>query len=85
MCSQCKCIDDDNRKTQEKFECVSCGYKNNADVNAALNIRNRVVETVFLYLLKQDEHLKTYSPHKLKRGEIKKFFDSSFPVKELSS
>lgn len=85
MCSQCKCIDDDNRKTQEEFECVSCGYKNNADVNAALNIRNRVVETVFLYLLKQDEHLKTYSPHKLKRGEIKKFFDSLFPVKKLSS
>ena len=85
MCSQCKCIDDDNRKTQEEFECVSCGYKNNADVNAALNIRNRVVETVFLYLLKQDEHLKTYSPQKFKRGEIKKFFDSLLPVKKLSS
>ncbi|OLR63271.1 hypothetical protein BHF69_05350 [Anaerostipes sp. 992a] len=37
-CSQCGCIHKDNRKTQESFQCVECGYKDNADHNAALNI-----------------------------------------------
>lgn len=29
-----------NRKTQEHFKCAKCGYENNADLNAALNITN---------------------------------------------
>lgn len=37
-CSNCGCIEKDNRKTQAKFKCVSCGYEINADVNAANNI-----------------------------------------------
>jgi hypothetical protein len=28
----------ENRKTQSKFECVECGYAENADLNAAINI-----------------------------------------------
>ena len=35
---QCGCIDKDNRKTQAKFQCVSCGHSGNADINVALNI-----------------------------------------------
>ena len=38
MCHRCGHIDKDNRKTQAKFICVSCGHSDNADVNAALNI-----------------------------------------------
>lgn len=30
----------ENRKTQEHFKCVKCGYENNADLNAAFNIAN---------------------------------------------
>lgn len=37
-CSNCGHIDKDNRKTQEDFECVSCGHKDFADYNAAKNI-----------------------------------------------
>lgn len=40
-CSCCGHVDKENRKTQAKFECVSCGYKDNADKNAAKNILNR--------------------------------------------
>lgn len=29
---------ENDRKTQENFKCVECGYKDNADHNAALNI-----------------------------------------------
>jgi len=37
-CSSCKNIDKNNRKTQSKFCCISCGYTENADINAAKNI-----------------------------------------------
>lgn len=37
-CSECGHIADENRKNQAKFECVSCGFKANADFNAARNI-----------------------------------------------
>lgn len=37
-CSQCGCVDKKNRKTQKSFKCQSCGFKENADLNAAINI-----------------------------------------------
>lgn len=54
-CPKCGCIDKENRKDQEHFECVECGYKSNADLNASINIRNRVAEAVLRReLLKKD-------------------------------
>ena len=38
-CSECGHTDKENRKTQSRFRCVSCGYMSNADTNAAMNIR----------------------------------------------
>jgi putative transposase len=37
-CPLCGFVSSENRKTQEKFNCVSCGFKGNADVVAATNI-----------------------------------------------
>jgi putative transposase len=37
-CSCCGVIDIASRKDQATFECVGCGYQDNADVNAAKNI-----------------------------------------------
>lgn len=37
-CNVCGNISKKNRKSQEKFECISCGNKDNADKNAAKNI-----------------------------------------------
>jgi putative transposase len=37
-CPACGYISADNRLTQSKFECVECGYENNADHVGALNI-----------------------------------------------
>ena len=31
----------DNRQTQENFECIECGYQNNADVVGAINVLKR--------------------------------------------
>jgi putative transposase len=38
ICSNCGYRDSDNRLSQAKFECKACGYKENADINAAKNI-----------------------------------------------
>ena len=38
-CSECRHVDKENRKTQARFLCVSCGFASNADTNAAMNIR----------------------------------------------
>ena len=45
-CAVCGHSEADNRKSQAKFLCVSCGHRANADVNAALNIRARAQQVV---------------------------------------
>ena len=40
-CACCGHVAKENRKTQAKFECVDCGYANNADVVGAMNILAR--------------------------------------------
>jgi putative transposase len=40
-CPCCGHVAKENRKTQAKFECVDCGYENNADVVGAMNILAR--------------------------------------------
>ena len=39
-CSCCGTVSKENRQSQAKFSCVSCGYTANADLNAAINIRS---------------------------------------------
>ena len=71
MCPICGCIEDENRSNQETFECVECGHKDNADFNAAKNIRNRVLVTVLREsLLKQSDN-GAFEPKKLKREKVK--------------
>lgn len=38
-CSDCGIVDKENRKTQAEFKCIACGYIDNADINAAKNIK----------------------------------------------
>ena len=38
-CPACGHVSADNRQTQARFECVECGYKNNADVVGAINVQ----------------------------------------------
>ena len=39
-CSKCGHCEKANRKKQAEFVCLSCGFSDNADFNAAKNIRN---------------------------------------------
>ncbi|WP_342163445.1 transposase [Methylobacterium sp. SD21] len=40
-CAACGVIDARSRKSQARFECVSCGHTAHADINAAINIERR--------------------------------------------
>ena len=42
-CSECGHISKSNRPNQETFSCTHCGFTLNADTNAAINIKNRIV------------------------------------------
>ena len=71
MCPICGCIEDENRPNQETFECIECGYKSNADFNAANNIKNRVSITVLCNLLLKQLDNGAYEPKKLNREKVK--------------
>jgi transposase len=71
MCPICGCIEDENRPNQETFECIECGYSNNADYNAANNIKNRVVLTVLRDKLLKKLDNGAYEPKKLQRDKVK--------------
>ena len=80
-CPVCGCIEDENRLSQEEFCCVKCGHKDNADHNAAVNIRNRVLEAVQKDLLKQNDN-GSYSLKKLKKEKIKEILLKSTVVQD---
>lgn len=71
MCPVCGCIEDENRPNQETFCCVECGHRDNADHNAAINIKNRVGATVLRQRLLKQLDNGTYKPMKLSKDKIK--------------
>ena len=81
-CPKCGCIDKENRKDQEHFECIECGYKSNADLNASRNIKQRVVSTVLRdeLLKKSNVNSSAYVPNvnsKEKMKEVLELFRNS--------
>ena len=73
QCPHCGHIDSENRKDQEHFECINCGYTVNADFNASENIKERIVSTVLRNELLKKSKLGngTFEPKKLKRKKVK--------------
>src|SRR5699024_12617190 len=55
-CSNCGYIAEGNRRTQEEFNCHQCGYKANADCNAANTIAIPDIEKRIKDELKRQEH-----------------------------
>lgn len=44
-CVICGHVSKENRLSQDKFECIKCGYEANADLNAAQNIMDRALSS----------------------------------------
>ena len=72
-CNVCGYIDKGNRPNQHTFNCKNCGHTDNADFNAAKNIRDRIVNPTLRTLLheKQDGKQYTFEPKKFKYKQIK--------------
>lgn len=51
-CNKCGCIHEENRENQETFHCKTCGFKTNADFNAARNIAMKDIEKIIQEQLK---------------------------------
>ena len=61
QCPICGHINKDNRITQEVFCCENCFHNNNADINAAINIKNRVfIKEYKKSLMKFDKEFNGY-------------------------
>lgn len=45
-CSCCGHIAKENRLSQSKFKCISCNYRQNADLNAAINIKSEGITLI---------------------------------------
>lgn len=87
MCPVCGCIHDRNRQEQEIFKCVQCGHTENADLNAAINIKNRLSDTVFRDKLFETSKYNdgTYLPKKLKKEQVKEILLENFCSSESLS
>lgn len=45
QCNHCGRVDAGNRD-RARFDCLTCGHSDNADHNAALNIRDRAIQNL---------------------------------------
>ena len=73
QCPHCGHIDIENRKDQEHFECINCGYATNADLNASKNILERLTSTVLRSELLKNSKLGngTFEPKSLNKEKVK--------------
>ena len=74
QCSCCGYIHKDNRKTQEKFRCIHCGYEENADLNASINIKERINSDVLRDFLHIEVEKNKYVPLETKHEKVEQLF-----------
>ena len=78
-CNVCGYIDKNNRPNQHTFKCKNCGHIDNADFNAAKNIRDRIVNPTLRTLLhdKQKGKQYTFEPKRIKHKQIKSMLNKT--------
>ncbi len=73
-CSHCHHISKNNRKTQEHFHCENCGFEINADLNASINIKNRIYSNVLRKSCHQEIEPNKFIPIGIKHEEFKQIY-----------
>ena len=78
-CNICGYIDKNNRPNQHTFKCKNCGHTDNADFNAAKNIRDKIVNPTLRTLLhdKQKGKKYTFEPKRIKYKQIKSMLNKT--------
>ena len=78
-CNVCEYIDKLNRPNQHTFKCKNCGHTDNADFNAAKNIKDRIANPTLRTLLhdKQKSKKYTFEPKKIKYKQIKSMLNKT--------
>ena len=74
QCSCCGYIHKDNRKTQERFKCIHCGYEENADLNASINIKERISIDVLRDSLHIEVENNKYIPLETNHEKVEQLF-----------
>jgi putative transposase len=77
-CPKCGYISKDNRKTQESFKCINCGYESNADSNAAYNLELRYTSDVLRSKLHNIDEYGRLVPKKLNKYQVKAVLNSYY-------
>ena len=79
ICNVCGYIDKLNRPNQHTFKCKNCGHTDNADFNAAKNIRDRIANPTLRTLLhdKQKGKKYTFEPKRIKYKQIKSMLNKT--------
>jgi putative transposase len=77
-CPKCGYISRDNRKTQESFKCINCGYESNADSNAAYNLELRYTSDVLRSKLHNIDEYGRLVPKKLNKYQVKAVLNSYY-------
>ena len=77
-CSKCGHIDTENRKSQEQFKCVECGFTINADANSSINIRDFGKQEVLSNspLLKRNHSSGWFSSANLNKFKIRELLEN---------
>ena len=84
MCPKCGYCHSDNRKSQEIFKCVECGFEINADFGAALKIKDRLsVDVLRTGLLNKVAGL--YIPKRISKQSIFNILYSYYNVRNNSN
>ena len=73
-CSCCHHISKKNRQTQELFKCENCGFELNADLNASINIKNRILSNVLRKSCHQEIKPNKFIPIGIKHEEFKQIY-----------
>jgi putative transposase len=77
-CPKCGFISKDNRKTQESFKCIQCGYESNADLAASQNIKLRYTSDVLRSKLHNIDEYGRLTPKKLNKYQVKAVLNSYY-------